>query len=397
VSEETLNSNNGEQSAELLGPEDHGWYGTYVLDWIGLCADLTDGDVRGYLILRSLIFDAKGRRRNPIRVFTLAELCKLIPGPKGKPSSLTRIRDLLRRLSHVGLVSTPDGKPLKTSSGGSAQGKQIRMRINDRPINGYVPQWRNTEDKLDEIRPEAEQAAAEAVERDIARRAVKRAKGSLDPVGRNSDQASVGRNSDHVGRDSDQAGRNSDPGSGSDLGERGLVFSPHSSSSLSSLGTGASQTAPVAVAEAVSGEREAAAPEDNPDVAQVVAAYEEALGGRALNGVRAQLLADAAELLAVRPLWWVVDRARELPQYGTSLVRHAGMSRVPFTRPERKPAPGGCQRHPGFLEGDCPRCLKEEQQRTRRPAAEPTPINGAALLASLQAAAQAGGSADQAG
>jgi len=65
-------------------------------------------------------------------------------------------------------------------------------------------------------------------------------------------------------------------------------------------------------------------------VVQVLAAYEEAAGGPALPGVRARLLADAGELLAVRPLWWVIDRARELPQYGTSLARHAEMSKVPF-------------------------------------------------------------------
>jgi hypothetical protein len=84
---------------------------------------------------------------------------------------------------------------------------------------------------------------------------------------------------------------------------------------------------------AADGEREAAT-QDQPtaDALQVLAAYEDALGGRAVNGTRAQLLADATELLAIRPLWWVVDRARELPKYGKSLTRHAEMSKVPFTR-----------------------------------------------------------------
>lgn len=71
------------------------------------------------------------------------------------------------------------------------------------------------------------------------------------------------------------------------------------------------------------------------DTAQVLAAYEEALGGKALNGTRTKLLKDAAELLAARPLWWVMDRARELPRYGTDLAKHAAMSKVPFAR---KPA-----------------------------------------------------------
>jgi len=70
--------------------------------------------------------------------------------------------------------------------------------------------------------------------------------------------------------------------------------------------------------------------EPSGDVVQVLAAYEEAAGGPALPGVRVRLLADATELLTVRPLWWVLDRARELPKYGTSLARHAEMSKVPF-------------------------------------------------------------------
>ncbi|MFD8516557.1 hypothetical protein ACFV27_37135 [Streptomyces antimycoticus] len=69
------------------------------------------------------------------------------------------------------------------------------------------------------------------------------------------------------------------------------------------------------------------------DEAQVLAAYEEALGGPAVNGTRAQLLKDAAELLAVRPLWWVIDRAREMPHKGwTDLAKHAAKSSVPFAR-----------------------------------------------------------------
>lgn len=100
-----------------------------------------------------------------------------------------------------------------------------------------------------------------------------------------------------------------------------------------------------------------ALPDTNPDTAQVLAAYEEALSGKALNGTRTQLLADAAELLAARPLWWVIDRARELPRYGKSLAKHAEMSRVPFTT---QPAPGGsrerCPEHPTHYRGRCYKC-----------------------------------------
>lgn len=132
---------------------------------------------------------------------------------------------------------------------------------------------------------------------------------------------------------------------------------------------------PDAPADARTGERETAAPEDNPTPSaeafqktgtaddgpsQVLAAYEEALGGQALNGTRTQLLADASELLAVRPLWWVVDRARELPRYGKSLARHAEMSKAPFSKPaSSSPGVGGrerCPDHPGRYRKGCIDC-----------------------------------------
>ncbi|MFF4582143.1 hypothetical protein [Streptomyces sp. NPDC001389] len=198
------------QLAELHGPDHNPFYGTYVRDWIGLVDDLRDADVRGYLVLRSLVFEGKGVK-NRVRLLTLAELRQLIPGPNGKPSSLTRIRELLRHLSLVGLITTPEGGPVTTSSGGKAQGRHLRIKIHDQPANTFQPRWRNTEEKLASIRPKAEQAALEAAERDASRAAAKVA-------GRNSGQQSAGRNSDQRGRNSDHAGRNCghDPGDGLD-------------------------------------------------------------------------------------------------------------------------------------------------------------------------------------
>lgn len=95
--------------------------------------------------------------------------------------------------------------------------------------------------------------------------------------------------------------------------------------------------APSVSAEA--GERDSAAQNDlHADAGQVLAAYEQALGGPALNGTRAQLLKDASDLLEARPLSWVIDRARELPKYGKSLMRHAEMSKVPFNEQASIPA-----------------------------------------------------------
>ncbi|MDV9187656.1 hypothetical protein R6L23_05375 [Streptomyces sp. SR27] len=215
------------QPAELHSPDHNPFYGTYVRDWIGLVDDLRDADVRGYLVLRSLVFEGKGVK-NRVRLLTLAELRQLIPGPNGKPSSLTRIRELLRHLSLVGLITTPEGGPVTTSSGGKAQGRPLRIKIHDQPANTFQPRWRNTEEKLASIRLKAEQAALEAAERAASRAAAKVA-------GRNSDQQSGGRNCDQAGRNSDHAGRNCGHVPGDDLGER----APHCCSCSASSSTAA--------------------------------------------------------------------------------------------------------------------------------------------------------------
>ncbi|MFB7359575.1 hypothetical protein ACFCZ0_36375, partial [Streptomyces gardneri] len=164
---------------ELYGPDDGGWYTTRFHDWIGLCDDLRDPDVRGYTILRGLVVE---KYKNPVRKLTLEILCELIPsGKEGKPSSLTRVRGILDNLSKVGLVSTPEGQPLKTSSRAAAARRPIRIRINDMPKAGYAG-WRNAEAKL------AFLVAQEA--------------------GRNSDPGHEGDG------DEEGAGRNSDPPGG---------------------------------------------------------------------------------------------------------------------------------------------------------------------------------------
>lgn len=123
--------------------------------------------------------------------------------------------------------------------------------------------------------------------------------------------------------------------------EHGRVFKSSTNSSKelkeSSLSAGGPPFAPDPDPSAeAEREREEASPTD---AEQVLAAYEEALGGPALNGTRAKILADAAELLAARPLWWVIARARELPKYGTDLGKHAAMSTVPFAKkPPARPA-----------------------------------------------------------
>lgn len=103
----------------------------------------------------------------------------------------------------------------------------------------------------------------------------------------------------------------------------------------------------------------------DPEAAQVLAAYEEALGGPAVNGTRAQLLKDAAELLAVRPLWWVIDRAREMPHKGwTDLAKHAAKSPVPFARQAPARPAGLPQEDPDYkpVKGDMAAILAAMRQ-----------------------------------
>jgi hypothetical protein len=197
---------------ELYGPEDGGWYSTRVHDWIGLCVDLRDPDVRGYLVLRSLVIE---KYKNPVRKLTLLDLCELIPSPtKGQPSSLTRVRGILEALSGVGLVSTPEGGPVKTSSRPSAASKTIRIRVNDLPQDGYSG-WRNTEDKLSHI----QQHRATAPCDDAGR------KSDPDPDGNSAGQE-AGRKCDPAGRKSDPGGLKSDPEPPDDQEEREVPLVP---------------------------------------------------------------------------------------------------------------------------------------------------------------------------
>ncbi|CAL9667587.1 hypothetical protein SUDANB145_07240 (plasmid) [Streptomyces sp. enrichment culture] len=198
---------------ELYGPEDGGWYTTRVYDWIPLCPALRDADVRGYLVLRSLVLE---KYKNPVRKLTLLDLCELIPSPTpGQPSSLTRVRGILDALSRVRLVSTPEGGPVKTSSRTSAAGRTIRIRVNDMPPEDYAG-WRNTEDKLAHLgRVRAEQTATMEAGR------------KSDPGSEGSDQREgAGRKSDPAGRKSDPRGSKSDSDPGGDLPEGEVPLVP---------------------------------------------------------------------------------------------------------------------------------------------------------------------------
>lgn len=108
-------------------------------------------------------------------------------------------------------------------------------------------------------------------------------------------------------------------------------------------------------------EREAAAPEvSGADV--VVDAYEAAAGRRLVNGVRARLRAQAAELLAAGDsVEWVAARAAEMPANGwLDLAVHCEKNRPKMPR-QAGPASGAggrerCPDHPARYRAGCLEC-----------------------------------------
>ncbi|MEU4496960.1 hypothetical protein AB0F96_26830 [Streptomyces sp. NPDC023998] len=215
------------QALELLPPDTEGFYTSNVADWVPLCPQLRDSSIRLYWILRSLVIEKYG----PVRKLTLAELCHLLPakpvqpGEAVKPSSLSRIRSLIDELTSVGLVTTPDGKPIKTSSRAKAAAGALRMRINDRPTLGYEGP-RNAFAVLDAVKAPAARTALETAQREAeleaARRAVRRGIGA----GQISDpQREAGQISSPPGQISSPRGQISVPHAGVDLLKRDAPLS----------------------------------------------------------------------------------------------------------------------------------------------------------------------------
>ncbi|MEU9438368.1 hypothetical protein [Streptomyces sp. NPDC048252] len=336
-----------DQVVELYGPDNDGWYDTRVRDWIPLSEQLKDGEVRGYLILRGLVVE---KFKNHVRVLTLQLLCELIPSPSGGPSSLSRVRGILDGLTAVGLVTTPEGLPLKTSSRASALTKTLRIRINDRAPEGYTG-WRNSEDKLKALGTALADLFEDEPEAPPVDDGTAREAGWIsDPhpqAGRISNPG--GRISNPGGRISNPAGRISDPDPASDQVKRKvpLGFPSGFTSGLSPVTGNAEASGNLPP----DGEREIkAAPEEgNPSGADVphqrersehptaaggriVDAYEAVLGRPVMNGTRAKLEGQAVELLAQGlPESWLCDRARELAaRRWSDLALHAERSTAPL-------------------------------------------------------------------
>ncbi|MFE7779298.1 hypothetical protein ACFU5O_36640 [Streptomyces sp. NPDC057445] len=215
------------QRAELYAPDNDGLYTSQLHDWIPLCPELRDSAVRLYWIMRALVIEKHG----PVRKLSLLQLCYLLPskpvkpGEPVKPSSLARIRSLLAELSAVKLISTPEGKPVKTSSRASASGAPLRIRINDRPRGGYSGP-RNAFALLAEVRKPAAEAAERAVKKERERAAKKQAEQAAGEAGQKSSPEGAGQISSPRGQISSPRGQISSPDSRADLQDRELPFSP---------------------------------------------------------------------------------------------------------------------------------------------------------------------------
>ena len=253
-----MSAHEQEQAVELIGPKQDGLYSSQLHDWIPLCPRLSDSAVRLYWIMRSLVIEKYG----PVRKITLAELRHLLPAkPAGegepvKPSSHSRIRTLLRMLSDVGLVSTPEGDRLTTSSRAKASLGPLRIRINDLPPAGYDGA-RNAFAQLDHIRPAARTTARQALDHEEQLAAAEPAVSAQRAAGRKSNppagEEGAGQEFGPPGQVFNPRGQESNPYPLVDLHERDLPLSPSAQSSRSVLSWGCSSAegaSPVARARA---------------------------------------------------------------------------------------------------------------------------------------------------
>ncbi|MFF9914807.1 hypothetical protein [Streptomyces sp. NPDC013457] len=222
------------QGVELDGPDLAGFYTSQLHDWIPLCPYLSDSAVRLYWILRALVIEKHG----PVRKLTLLQIAYLLPrkpvlpGEAAEQSSIGRIRDLMRLLTRARLLTTPEGKEIKTSSRASAASRPLRIRIHDRPGPGYTGP-RNAFALLDAVKGPAEEAARKAVAREAERAAKRRAEKAGWKSNPTPSAEGPGWISNPLGQISNPLGWKSNPDSAADLQDRFLPLSPPAQSSRS--------------------------------------------------------------------------------------------------------------------------------------------------------------------
>ena len=137
-------------AVEFYGTVADHWSHTQVRDWIMLHPGLTRTAFRLYCLLRSMVSE---KRPGPLRRMTLDQVCYLLPGVNGKGTSLTAVKDALRLLGSLGLVTTAEERVVASSGRGGIHSTLRRYQVNDLPPHAYDG-WRNAWDKLDSYQPD---------------------------------------------------------------------------------------------------------------------------------------------------------------------------------------------------------------------------------------------------
>ncbi|MFI1386675.1 hypothetical protein ACH4U8_45705, partial [Embleya sp. NPDC020886] len=129
------------------------WSRTQVRDWSLLHPRVPHTSMRLYLVVRSMIIENDKRGGAGLRPLTYDQLCWLLPGVNGKPTSLTTVKDALRVLDAEGLMTNPDDRRIVTSTGRGKVQVLRRFQVHDFPRDDYRG-WRNAWDKLAAYRPD---------------------------------------------------------------------------------------------------------------------------------------------------------------------------------------------------------------------------------------------------
>src|SRR5699024_1833860 len=108
---------------------------TTMRDWIAVCPEVSATATRLYWIIRSLMLE-KGRKD---RRLSIDQLCWLLPGINGKPTGETRVKDALRELEAIGLLSNPEGNVIRRwvvdTNGKRTRENYRRWQVHDIPRN----------------------------------------------------------------------------------------------------------------------------------------------------------------------------------------------------------------------------------------------------------------------
>ncbi|MEU8828880.1 hypothetical protein [Streptomyces sp. NPDC048636] len=142
---------------EFTGDITDYWSYSQIRDYVLLMPGLSHTTLRLYLLLRSMVTEANRWPRGGLRRMTIDQMCWLLPGPGGKPISVSAMYELLDALKKLNLVVPKDSIAAEGAS--ALKGKEKAARgilrgytVKDLPPTEYTG-WRNAWDKLDAYTP----------------------------------------------------------------------------------------------------------------------------------------------------------------------------------------------------------------------------------------------------